>query len=91
MTENGNKKMTGNEIRQKFLEFFESKEHRRVRGQQVIRALRQGHSTVPAVAESIYDGLGPALMTAARMNVRAHLEKLKIDGLAFDEGEHWKL
>jgi glyoxylase-like metal-dependent hydrolase (beta-lactamase superfamily II) len=66
-------------------------EHRRVREQQVIRALRQGHSTVPAVAESIYDGLGPALMTAARMNVRAHLEKLKSDGVAFDEGEQWKL
>jgi glyoxylase-like metal-dependent hydrolase (beta-lactamase superfamily II) len=66
-------------------------EHRRVREQQVIRALRAGHSTVPAVAESIYDGLVPALMTAARMNVRAHLEKLKIDGLAFDEGEQWKL
>jgi glyoxylase-like metal-dependent hydrolase (beta-lactamase superfamily II) len=66
-------------------------EHRRAREQQVIRALRQGHSTVPAVAESIYDGLGPALMTAARTNVRAHLEKLKTEGLAFDEGEQWKL
>jgi glyoxylase-like metal-dependent hydrolase (beta-lactamase superfamily II) len=66
-------------------------EHRRAREQQVIRALRQGHSTVPAMAESIYDGLGPGLMTAARTNVRAHLEKLKTEGLAFDEGEQWKL
>jgi glyoxylase-like metal-dependent hydrolase (beta-lactamase superfamily II) len=66
-------------------------EHRRVREQQVISALREGHSTVPAIAESIYDGLGPALMTAAGKNVRAHLEKLKTEGLAFDEGQHWKL
>jgi glyoxylase-like metal-dependent hydrolase (beta-lactamase superfamily II) len=66
-------------------------EHRRVRERQIIAALRQGHSTVPAMAESIYDGLGPALMTAARQTVRAHLEKLKTEGLAFDEGEQWKL
>ena len=33
----------------------------------------------------------PALMMAACKNVRAHLEKLKTEGLAFDEGEHWKL
>ena len=42
-----------------------------------IDALRAGHATVPAIAESIYDGLAPALMPAARENVRAHLEKLK--------------
>ena len=53
------------------------------------RALRHGHSTVPAIAESIYDGLDPALMPAASENVRAHLEKLKADGLAVDDGERW--
>ena len=62
-------------------------EHRRMRERQVTRALRQGHSTVPAISESIYDGLDPALMPAARENVRAHLEKLKADGLAYDDGE----
>jgi glyoxylase-like metal-dependent hydrolase (beta-lactamase superfamily II) len=66
-------------------------EHRRARERQVIRALRQRHSTVPAIAESIYDGLGPELMEAARKNVRAHLEKLKTEGLALDEDGHWKL
>jgi hypothetical protein len=65
-------------------------EHRRMREQQVIRALRHGHSTVPAIAESIYDGLDPALVGAARQNVRAHLEKLKTEGLAFEEGRLWK-
>jgi glyoxylase-like metal-dependent hydrolase (beta-lactamase superfamily II) len=65
-------------------------EHRRTREQQVIRALRQGHSTVPAIVESIYDGLDPALVGAARQNVRAHLEKLKTEGLAFDEDQQWQ-
>ena len=52
-------------------------EHRRQRERQVVDALRAGHATVQAIAESIYDGLDPALMAAAQENVRAHLEKLK--------------
>ena len=64
-------------------------EHRRMRERQIISALRQGHSTVPAITESIYDGLDPALMPAAGENVRAHLEKLKADGLAFEHDERW--
>jgi glyoxylase-like metal-dependent hydrolase (beta-lactamase superfamily II) len=66
-------------------------EHRRQREQQVIAALRAGHTTVEAIAESIYDGLAPALMPAARENVRAHLEKLRIDGLAAEADGHWAL
>jgi glyoxylase-like metal-dependent hydrolase (beta-lactamase superfamily II) len=66
-------------------------DHRRQREQQVIAALRAGHTTVEAIAESIYDGLAPALMPAARENVRAHLEKLRIDGLAAEADGHWAL
>jgi len=66
-------------------------EHRRFRERQVIAALRAGYSEVPAIAESIYDGLDSALMPAARENVRAHLEKLKADGLARDEDGRWRL
>ena len=65
--------------------------HRRERERQVVQALRAGHTSVQAIAESIYDGLAPALMPAAQENVRAHLEKLKTDGLATNEGDRWTL
>jgi glyoxylase-like metal-dependent hydrolase (beta-lactamase superfamily II) len=63
--------------------------HRLQREQQVVDALRAGHSTVQAIAESIYDGLAPALMPAARENVRAHLEKLKAEGRASRVDDRW--
>jgi len=66
-------------------------EHRRMRERQVMDALRAGHRTVQAIAESIYDGLEPALLPAARENVRAHLEKLKRDGAAFEAVGSWTL
>jgi glyoxylase-like metal-dependent hydrolase (beta-lactamase superfamily II) len=65
-------------------------EHRRTRERQVIGALRGGHSTVPSITESIYDGLAPALMAAARESVRAHLEKLQTEGLVFNEDGRWR-
>ena len=66
-------------------------EHRRLREEQVIAALGAGHRTVEAIAESIYDGLAPALMAAARENVRAHLEKLGAEGRALDDRGQWNL
>jgi glyoxylase-like metal-dependent hydrolase (beta-lactamase superfamily II) len=65
--------------------------HRRQRERQVVDALRAGHSTVEGIAESIYDGLAPALVPAARENVRAHLEKLKTEGVATHEDGRWTL
>ena len=64
-------------------------EHRRMRERQVIAALSAGSASVQAIAESIYDGLEPALMAAAHENVRAHLEKLKAEGRASDEAGRW--
>jgi glyoxylase-like metal-dependent hydrolase (beta-lactamase superfamily II) len=64
--------------------------HRLFRERQVESALRAGRTTVEAIAESIYDGLAPALMPAARENVRAHLEKLKAEGRASDAGGAWR-
>jgi glyoxylase-like metal-dependent hydrolase (beta-lactamase superfamily II) len=67
-------------------------EHRRMRERQVKAALERGHATVQAIAESIYDGLDPALMPAARENVRAHLDKLRSDGAAtMTEPGHWTI
>jgi glyoxylase-like metal-dependent hydrolase (beta-lactamase superfamily II) len=63
--------------------------HRQYRERQVIAALRAGHTTVEAIAECIYDGLAPALLPAARENVRAHLEKLKADGHAAHTDGRW--
>jgi glyoxylase-like metal-dependent hydrolase (beta-lactamase superfamily II) len=60
-------------------------EHRRMRERQILAALRAGHATVQAIAESIYDGLDSALMAAACENVVAHLEKLKAEGRAIDD------
>jgi glyoxylase-like metal-dependent hydrolase (beta-lactamase superfamily II) len=66
-------------------------EHRFQRERQVLDALAAGHAGVQAIAESIYDGLAPALMPAARENVRAHLEKLKGEGRATDADGRWSL
>src|SRR5262245_22190637 len=66
-------------------------EHRRMRERQVIECLTAGRETVEAIAQSIYDGLEPALMPAARENVRAHLEKLKAEHLITDESGKWRI
>jgi hydroxyacylglutathione hydrolase len=64
-------------------------EHRRMRERQVIDALTAGLDAVTAIADSIYDGLEPALMSAARENVRAHLDKLAAEGRASESGGRW--
>ena len=66
-------------------------EHRRQRERQVLDALRAGHASVQAIAESIYHGLAPALIPAAHENVRAHLEKLKTERRATNEHGRWTL
>ena len=64
-------------------------EHRRTRDRQVASAVRAGHETVHAIAESIYHGLSPELMPLAHENVRAHLEQQRRQGLVAVEGERW--
>ena len=63
--------------------------HRRLRERQVFEALAAGRGTVQAIADSIYDGLNPALMPAAQETVRAHLDKLKDDGRAVEDNGIW--
>ncbi|MGE3179911.1 MAG: MBL fold metallo-hydrolase [Vicinamibacterales bacterium] len=64
--------------------------HRLRREAQVAEAVAGGLGTVAAIADSIYDGLDPALLPAARENVRAHLEKLRTDGIVCEEHATWK-
>jgi glyoxylase-like metal-dependent hydrolase (beta-lactamase superfamily II) len=64
-------------------------DHRYERERQVIDALARGRETVEAIADSIYHGLNPALMPAARENVRAHLQKLEADGRASEDNGIW--
>ena len=66
-------------------------EHRRMRERQVIASVAAGRDTVQTIVESIYDGLDPALGSAAGQNVAAHLEKLKREGRAIEENARWKL
>lgn len=68
----------------------EAIEHRLARERQVTDALAAGHETVPAIAESIYDGLSPALQAAACESVRAHLEKLRREGRAVEQDGRWR-
>lgn len=65
-------------------------EHRRERERQIVAAIGAGRRTVEAIAESIYDGLEPRLMPAARENVRAHLEKLAVEEIAADR-DGWRM
>lgn len=64
--------------------------HRRMRERQVIDALRDGHRDIESIAAAIYRGVEPALMPAARENVRAHLEKLQADGVALGQDGGWQ-
>jgi hypothetical protein len=66
-------------------------EHRLAREAQVLDALSVGRRTVQAIAESIYDGLDPALLPAAHETVRAHLDKLRLEGRAAVDADRWSV
>jgi glyoxylase-like metal-dependent hydrolase (beta-lactamase superfamily II) len=65
--------------------------HRQMREEQVIAALAAGRGRVPAIVESIYDGLSPALVLAAAENVQAHLDKLRREGRAIERDGQWTI
>lgn len=65
-------------------------EHRLLRERQVLASIRSGLNSVQAIADSIYHGLQDPLASAARGNVRAHLEKLKNEGRAVHEDGLWR-
>ena len=66
-------------------------EHRRVREDQILEALRRGASTQAEIVAAAYAGLPAMLVAAAKENVLAHLRKLEAEGVAEARGEGWIL
>lgn len=50
--------------------------HRQMRERAVLEALRRGATTARAIAETVYEGIDPAIWGAAVLSVQAHLEHL---------------
>jgi hydroxyacylglutathione hydrolase len=66
-------------------------EHRALREQQVIAALRIDISDPTAMVSRIYPNLLPPLVGVARESVLAHLLKLEHEGRARRDGDQWRL
>jgi len=66
-------------------------EHRMLREQQVIAALRIGITDPTRMVARIYPSLAPPLVPVARESVVAHLLKLEREGKAVRDGDRWTL
>jgi len=66
-------------------------EHRALREQQVLTALRNGVTDPDEMVSRIYPALAAALVAVARESVLAHLIKLERDGIARRDGDDWRL
>jgi hydroxyacylglutathione hydrolase len=66
-------------------------EHRAMREQQVLAALRSGLTSPDELVGRIYPALAAALLPVARESVLAHLVKLEREGRAAHDGERWRL
>jgi glyoxylase-like metal-dependent hydrolase (beta-lactamase superfamily II) len=66
-------------------------EHRRERERQVLSALESGCTSIDRITAAIYVGLATPLVPMAQESVRAHLEKLKDEGLVHLDESGWRL
>ena len=66
-------------------------EHRHVREQQVLDAVRAGLTGVDEMVPRIYPALAPPFVPMARESVLAHLLKLEREGKVSRERDHWIL
>ena len=64
-------------------------DHRRDRERQVMSALESGCTSIERITDTIYTGLSAPLVPMAQESVRAHLEKLKDEGLAREDASGW--
>lgn len=64
--------------------------HRRRRDEQILSALREGHTTQAAVVQVVYPDLATELLGAAGESVLAHLLKLEADGAVRRHDATWE-
>jgi glyoxylase-like metal-dependent hydrolase (beta-lactamase superfamily II) len=64
--------------------------HRVMRENAVLSALRKAPAGTAGLVDAIYAGIAPALRGAAERNVLAHLLKLETEGRALRDGEAWR-
>ena len=65
--------------------------HRRQRETQIITALGQGPTTIPAMVATMYAGVDPRLHPAAGLSVLAHLIDMRARSLVTQNGDVWAL
>ena len=61
--------------------------HRRQREASILKALKDGPQTIPAIVAKVYVGLNPALTRAAGLSTLAHLEDLSERGMVIREAQ----
>jgi glyoxylase-like metal-dependent hydrolase (beta-lactamase superfamily II) len=66
-------------------------EHRMMREQQVLSALRKGRETIGAITEMIYVDVSEPLKNVAEFSVQAHLIKLSKEGRVKNESGRYRL
>lgn len=66
-------------------------DHRLMREQEVLHALREGHETIPSMVAAIYTDTPTALHSVAQFTVEAHLRKLIQEARAKKKGERYFL
>jgi len=62
-------------------------DHRRDREERVLRAVRDGAETIPEVTDAAYDKDVSGVRELAEATVRAHVEKLRVEGRLAWDGE----
>ncbi len=65
-------------------------DHRIMRENAILSALRGGGVTAPELVGALYANIAPHLRGAAERSVLAHLLKLEAEGRAVREGERWR-
>ena len=81
----------GPAIRDPYKKLNEYIAHRELREQQVLDALNARLTKIPDMVKRIYTDVPKFLHTAAGNSVQSHLNKLKAEGVAKQDGEEWTL